>query len=255
MKPARGGWRTVRRLSAALAVLTIVGCAAGVVPPVHSEQERLALARRMKTRGNCTAAIELLKVYVANNAGSADVDEALYDLGDCYLKTKDWASAAVEFERLLRDYPESDSAASASFGLGAAYFGQSRGPDFEQDQTVQALHQWQRYLRNYPGHYLNAEAKRRVSIARHRLATKLANTGKLYLKLKLPGPARVYFQRVVDEYSDTALLGDALLGLAMCDAVQGKHSEAIAQLDAIEKEFPGKPIAERAARERERLRR
>lgn len=246
-------WRRTRRLLIGGVLLALAGCAAGVAPSVHSEAERLAMARRMSARGNCTAAIELLKVYVANNAGSAEVDEALYELGACELKNKDWAAAMVDFERLLRDYPESDSSASAAFRLGEAYFGQSRGPDFDQEQTVQALEQWQRYLRNYPGHWLNGEAQRRVSEARHRLATKLSNTGRLYLKLKLPEPARVYYERIANEYSDTALYGDALLGLAMCDAMEGKKQEAIAQLEAIEKEFPGRPIADRAARERGRL--
>jgi TolA-binding protein len=91
--------------------------------------------------------------------------------------------------------------------------------------------------------------------ARSRLATKLQNTGELYLSLRLPGPARVYFARVRDEYGDTLLLPQTLLGLAMCDALEGHRADAIAQLKHIESGYPGSSAAERAARERARLER
>ena len=151
--------------------------------------------------------------------------------------------------------PESDSSGSASFRLGQALFGQSRTPDFDQEFTIKALEQWQSYVRNYPGHWLYAEAERRIAQARHRLATKFINTGKLYLKLKLIGPARICFRRVETEYADTPDLSEALWGLAMCDARSGKRADAIARLTDLESRFPGQAIAARAARERARLQR
>lgn len=225
------------------------------MPSVHSEAERFALARRLAAKGDCSTAIELLKTYIANNGGSRDVDEAIYQLGQCYLDTKQWAMAATEFERLLRDYPESDSSGSASFRLGQALFGQTRPPDFDQEYTLKALEQWQSYVRNYPGHWLNAEAARRIAVARHRLATKYVNTGKLYLKLRLIEPARLYFRRVETDYADTPDLGEALWGLAMCDARSGKRADAIQRLTDLETRFSGQAIAARAARERARLQR
>ena len=240
---------------ATLAAWVLVGCGAGVLPQVHSEPERFATARRLSERGHYAEAIELLKTYVANNGGSADVDAALYLLGECYLRSKEFASAALEFERLVRDYPESDSSGSASFRLGEAFWGQSRGPDFDQEYTLKALGQWQSYLRGYPGHWLNAQARGRVFTARTRLATKLVNTGNLYLKLRLIKPARVYFQLVVNEYADTPRIADALLGTAMCDARQGRRAEAIEQLRKVEAQYPGQAAAVRAARERQRLER
>jgi len=250
----------VRRFSlvwvaGALLALWLAGCGASVLPAVHSEAERLALARRLMQQHHYANAVELLKGYIDTNAGSADIDTAIDLLGECYLRTKDWASASTEFERLLRDYPESDSGGAASFGLGEALFGQARGPDFDQDETSKAVAQWQSYLEKYPGHWLNEEARRRIALARSRLATKLVNAANLYLKLKLPGPASVYFSKVIQEYSDTPLLGEALIGLARTKAMSGKRAEAIQSLKELEAQFPGKPIADRAARERARLER
>jgi len=251
----RAGRRAFAGLAALLLIAALGGCGAGQIPAVHSEPERLETARQAMGKREYTVAIELLKTYVSNNAGSRDVDEAVYRLGLCYLGIKEWASAQVEFERLIRDYPESDSSGSASFRLGEALFDQTRPKDFDQEYTHKALDQWNDYLASYPGHWLNPEARRRIADVRARLASKLADAGHLYLKLKLPDPARVYFHRVIDEYPDTPSVGEARLGLALCDARQGKRNEAIEQLKQVEAAHPGGALAKRAASERARLER
>ncbi len=243
-------WLPILALGALLA-----GCGASTIPPVHSETERLTYGRLALERREYNVAIELLKAYVANNAGGADVDKAIELLGESYLHIREWALAQTEFERLLRDYPESDSAAAGSFHLGEALWGQSRGPDFDQEFTQKALEQWDTYLRSYPGHWLNAQAEKSVARARQRLATQLADDGRLYLKLGRTGPARVYFQRVLDEYPDTGRAADAHMGLALADAKDGKRDEALAELRDVEARYAGQPVATRAAKERARLER
>jgi outer membrane protein assembly factor BamD len=245
--------RTIPRLLAILLLGLVWGCAASSIPPVHSEAERMALARRMMDQRRWASATELLKGYIQNNPGAGDVDQAVYLLGMCYLRTHDWALAGNEFDRMIREYPESDSTPSASFRLGEALYAQARPPDFDQEFTHKALDQWQAYLRNYPGHWLNPQAERQSLMARSRLATKLIHTGELYLKLKLPGPARVYFEQVEQEYGDTLLLGRALLGEALCDVREGNTERAIERLRDVENRFAGRAVATDAARERVRL--
>ena len=98
----------------ALVIAAVAGCGAAVLPSVHSDAERLALARRLADEGHWDRSIELLKIYIANSSGSAEVDGAIYLLGVAYTRTKAWTDAETEFERLLRDYPESDSAPSGA---------------------------------------------------------------------------------------------------------------------------------------------
>jgi outer membrane protein assembly factor BamD len=243
-----------RLLAGSFVLLALAGCGAATLPAVHSESERLSVARRLHDKGNCTEASELLKTYIANSAGTADVDDAIYLLGDCYLKTKDWALAQGEFERLVRDYPESDSSGSAAFRLGEALQGQSRPRDFDQEFTMRAIDQWHTYLRDYPGHWLNPEAQRRLMESRTRMANKLADTGDLYLRQRLYQPARVYFEQLIDEYGDTPVRPRAELGVAICDAKQGRRDQALERLRRIESQYPGS-MAERAARERKRIER
>src|SRR5262245_23540986 len=170
--------------------LALTGCGAVMLPTIRSEGDRLSVAHRMYDDGNYGTAADLLKSFIDTNAGSAQVDDAIYLLGNCYLKQREWTLASGEFERLLRDYPESDSAGSASFRLGEALIGQSRPRDFDQEFTVKAIDQWNNYLQGYPGHWLNPEAQKRIAKWRGTLAEKLIDTGNLYLKLKLHTPAR-----------------------------------------------------------------
>jgi outer membrane protein assembly factor BamD len=235
-----------------LLALTLAGCGASTMPAVHSEPERLATAQRMMDTRHWASAIELLKAYVDTNGGGTNSDLATYLLGECYLRTHEWAMAATQFERMAREFPESDSTASASFRLGEALDGQARPPDFDQEYTSKAIDQWRTYLATYPGHWLNDEANRRIDRARSRLAIKIVRTGELYVKLKLPQPARAYFERIVTEFGDTLLLGRAMLGLARCDALEGKKDSAIARYREIEQKFPG-ALAASAAHERARI--
>jgi outer membrane protein assembly factor BamD len=251
--------RRVLRLLLPLAIGALAGllagCGASTIPAVHSEPERLAQGRRALERREYNVALELVKSYVENNAGGADVDQAIELLGESNLRIKEWAEAQSQFERLLRDYPESDSAAAASFRLGEALWGQSRGPDLDQEFTLKALDQWDSYLRAYPGHWLNAEGVKRRQAARERLADKLNRAGGLYLKLRRTGPARVYFQRVLDEYPDTEIAAHASLGLALADAQEGKRDEALAVLRDLQTRCAGQAVALRAAKELARLER
>lgn len=231
------------------------GCGGHVLPEIHSEADRLATARRLYQQRDYGDAVLLLKPTLDAASGTAQVDEAIYLLGACYLGQREWALAAEQFERLARDYPESDSSGSAAFRLGEAYFGQSRQADFDQDFTRRALEQWEGYLRDHPDHWLNAEANRKILEARTRLARKLLHTADLYYKLRFNEPSRVYYRRVLDEYGETGARPYAEMGLALLDARAGKKDEAIAQLRSVETQFARMPVASKAARARARLER
>lgn len=247
------GWARLAALVGLAALLA--GCGASTIPAVHSEPERLELGRRALRNQEYNVAVELLKTYVANNSGGADVDQAIEMLGEANLSIKEWAEAQTQFERLLRDYPESDSAASGSFHLAEALWGQSRGPAYDQEFTRKALEQYQTYLGAYPGHRLNGAAEMSIQRAYERLATKLVNAGNLYVKLLRTDPARVYFQRVLAEYPTTAVVADAELGLALADARDGKSDAAMTALRELQTRYAGKPAGERAGKELARLER
>lgn len=247
----------LRRLRPALAAAALAalaaGCGAAVVPQIMNDSARVPLARQLYERGDYSLAAEVLTAYAKSGAGNADIDEAIYLLGLTYLGQKDWPNAQAQFERVLRDYPESDSASSASFRLGEALFGQSRKPDFDQEFTLKALGQWQEFSRSWPEHPWAGDAAARIGVCRTRLARKLWRSGDLYLKQAYYEPAKVYFADVLREYADTPVYGDALIGMALADARLGRKDTALAVLRGLEAEFAGRPLGEQAAKWRAKV--
>lgn len=238
----------MRRLTALLLLAVLAGCGGAVLPQIHDPANRLDVARRLYDKGDAALAIEVLAPFSTSGSGAADVDLAVYLLGLCKLRNKDHAGAQAEFERLLRDYPESDSAGPAEYRLGEALWGQSRGPDFDQEYTLKALDQWMKYRREYPGDEFGDAAQRRISEARARLATKLHKTGELYLKLQEHEAARSYFNDVLKQYSDTPVYPESRIGWAMATGFLGQRDVALAQLREVQQEYAGQPVAALAAR-------
>jgi outer membrane assembly lipoprotein YfiO len=225
----------------------LAGCGASIVPQIHNEADRITVARRLYDKGEYAIVVDLLNSYTTTGSGSADIDQAVYLLGNAYLKQREYASAQAQFERIARDYPESDSAAAASYRLGEALLGQSRASDFDQEFTLKALEQLRLVVQEVPGSSWGTLAEQRIAECRARLARKLWRSGDLYVKQNLYEPALIYYRSVMNEYSDTPVLGDALIGLAVADARLGRKDTALVVLRDLETRFAGHELGLRAA--------
>lgn len=234
-------------LAAILLAALTAGCGATVVPQIHSDGDRLTVARKLHGAGQDAAVVEMLSAYVTTGTGSADIDQAVNLLGIAYLGTKEYASAQAQFERMARDFPESDSSAAAAYHLGAALFGQSRGPDFDQEYTLKAMSQWQDLVRDRGDDPYAGIARTRIAECRARLAHKLWRNGDVYLKTHLYEPAKIYFRSVLNEYADTPEYGNALIGNAVADARLGRKDTAIVVLESLVRDYEGRPLGLKAA--------
>ncbi len=243
----------MKRMWWCAALALIAGCGGAVLPQVHDEGSRLALAQKLFDKGDYSLAVEALAPFGTSGSGSTYVDEAVYLTGMSHLRMKDYSTAQGDFERLVRDYPESDSAASAQFRIGEAMWGQSRGPDFDQDFTLKALDQFLAFRRDHADHWLADAATKRIAEARSRLAVKLYRTADLYVKLKEYESAKRYFRDVLTEYSESPVYGDALIGWAIASARLGARDTALAVLRDLEGEFQGRPLGAKAAATRAQM--
>jgi len=245
LRSPEGGFlfRRTRTLLAAAALAALAaGCGASVVPQIMNDSARVPLARKLLDKHDYTLAADVLEGYARVGAGNADIDQVVYLLGVVRLRQHDWVAAQTQFERILRDYPESDSASAASYRLGEAYFGQSRAFDFDQEFTLKALAQWDGFIKSSPDHPFAPDAQVKIAKCRERLAHKLWRTGDVYVKQQLYAPARFYFTSIVQDYSDTPIYGDALIGKAITDARLGQKDSALVVLRGLEKDFKGKPL-------------
>ena len=86
--------------------------------------------------------------------------------------------------------------------------------------------------------------------ARTRLARKLYDNGLVYERIRAYRAARVYYQKVVDEYTETEFGPQATFGVAECDYRLREYGKARLQFANFAAVFPGH---ERSAKALERV--
>ena len=146
------GPRMRRPIFGALLLLGL-GCSyAGQSKPGGAPEDDFAAAKAEYESGHYFDAVQKLEQFIDQHPGSVLVDQAIFTLGKAYEAQKDWVMAATQFERLVRDFPESRSTCDAEFLLGRSYWRQSRNAPYDQSETRRALDQLKRYTGRCPDH-------------------------------------------------------------------------------------------------------
>lgn len=238
--PARAGRaRAVRSPVAALALLVaivVAGCASSKnefsIPPTATD-DPLAQAKASLASGNELAAIERLTKFLQENPGSIHVDEANFLLGQAYLEQKDRVLAADYFQKVTRDFPQSPLAGESSYYLAVSYDKLSRPSSLDQDWTERAIGSYRLFSAKYPANPHVAEAEARVTVLENRLAQKAYENGALYLRMNRPTSAEVYFQRVLEQYPQSAWACRAGVGLGATYVKRRMWEQAVTHLQGV----------------------
>jgi outer membrane protein assembly factor BamD len=210
-----------------LLIVLAFGCAyTGASKTAATPEEEYEEARREYEEGHYFDAVLKLSEFIDRYPGSILVDQAIFTLGKSYQAQKDWVLAAAEFERLVRDFPESRSACDAEKALGECYWEQSRKPQYDQRETEQALIQFNRYLNRCPDHPDRAEAEEIVREGRDRLAEKCLRTARLYAKMKKRQSAVIYCDLLLADYGDSRWVCEARELRARLLIDLGRYAEA-----------------------------
>jgi outer membrane protein assembly factor BamD len=171
--------------------------------PPETPEDEFAEAKKEYEEGHYYDAVQMLTAFIDKHPGSVLVDQAIFFLGQSYVGQKDWILASTEFERLVRDFPDSRHACDAEFALGSCYWRESKKPSYDQEQTNQAVEQLHRYRGRCPDHPRAATADSILALARDRLAEKRYRTAELYKRLGQSESAIIYCNLVVEEYGDS----------------------------------------------------
>jgi len=190
---------------AAIAALALgLGCTyAGQTKSGGTPEADFEAAKREYESGHYFDAVQQLEAFIDKHPGSVLVDQAIFTLGQAYAAQKDWVMAATEFERLVRDFPESRSTCDAEFLLGQCYWRQSRRAPYDQSETRRALEQLRRFQNRCLEHPSKTAADSLIGLAQDRLAEKHYRAAELYRKRKERQAAVVYCDLIVNDFPDT----------------------------------------------------
>ena len=197
--------------------------------------------------GSSLKATERLTKFLQENPGSIHVDEANYLLGLAYLDQKDRVLAADYFQKVTRDFPQSPLAPESSYYLALSYDQLSRPSSLDQDWTERAIGSYRLFLAKYPQHARVPEVEARIHTLEDRLAQKLFDNGALYLRMGRPTSAEVYFQRVIEQYSQSSDSCKAATGLGQTYMKRRRWQEAVTQFEQVVDSCPDTDAAKKGA--------
>ena len=211
-----------------ICLIVLAGCG-GSKPGVETlptQEGAWIEARSSYDRGNPVRAIERLGAFVEAYPGSNRLDEALLLLGKARQEAGDNLVALEDFNRLIRDFPQSPHREEAEYLRGISYHNEMLGPAKDPEATEGALRLLSAYLLRYPEGRFVEDARAAAEECRERLAKKAFLNGKTYEKLGKDRAAAIYFEKALETKADFREADQALFRLARAYERLAEHAEA-----------------------------
>lgn len=150
---------------------------------------------------------------VMNNPGSRLAVDSQYYLAESLFETKKYIEATVAFEQYIRYSNDLGKIELSRYRICECAIETSMIYQKDQKSTKTALNKLQEFIEDFPeSEYVNT-ASIEITNIREKLATKLYQTARLYLKLEEYESALIYYNQVLDNYYDTTLSDDARIGI------------------------------------------
>ncbi len=129
--------------------------------------------------------------------------KARYKRGLVFKNQSQFFEAEEEFERVIKNYPDSEWVEPSKFQLAACRAAVARSSDYDQVATAEAKRKFEKFVEDHPDAVLSEDAQKQIKELSLKEAESQFNTGRFYEKQKAFDAARVYYEGVIDNYPDT----------------------------------------------------
>ncbi|MDP8217368.1 MAG: outer membrane protein assembly factor BamD [Candidatus Theseobacter exili] len=172
-------------------------------------------------------AIEIFGKVIENDPFGSKAAEAQLKIGITYEKQKKYKKAIEAYETLSRDYTDSGLADDAIFKAGWCAYKLSKGTDYDQAATDDALKYLQLYMEKYPDGESVAESNRIIEELNSRMAQRILLTGDFYRKKKNYEAAVIYYKKLIKKYPGTNEGKAAVIRINQLEKKTGMSSDEI----------------------------
>jgi len=190
------------RLYITLPVLLILGCSKGVDREVRDDNFYFERGLKYLEKKQYENAIQDFQTVV-DTGTSAIVDHAQFMLGETHYRNEDYLTAAFEYTRVYMDFPSSNFAAEAWYKKAMCYFMESPKANLDQENTLLAIDEFNRFIGNFPRHDLVEDARKKISELEEKLSFKEYSNGEQYRKMKEYDAALIYYESVIEGFPNT----------------------------------------------------
>ncbi|MDG4874767.1 outer membrane protein assembly factor BamD [Mesorhizobium sp. WSM4935] len=144
-------------------------------------------------------------------------------------------------KRYLTLYPSTDDAAYAQYIIGLSYYRQIKDVTQDQKEARQTIQTMQDLVTRWPNSEYVADAKDKIRFANDQLAGKEMQIGRYYLERREYIAAVKRFRTVVETYSNTRHVEEALARLTESYYAMGLTSEAQTAAAVLGHNYPDSP--------------
>jgi outer membrane protein assembly factor BamD len=237
-----------------LAACLICGCA-GTTTKLRStaeDQYREAMSDYQKKR--YLRAVDGFQKLIYNFGGAPMVDSAQYYLAMSHFEQDDYFTAASEFERLIATYPGSPFVDESHYMMGLCLYKATPSHyGLDQEELLRAIAVLTDFETDYPESPSAVDARATIKLAQGRLAKKRYETGRQYFRLGQYPSAGIYFQKVIDEYTDSEWAARAYYYQGESDYKQNKLQDARVKFSNFLVVYPTNKLAGKAQRMLDRI--
>ncbi|MBN1426128.1 outer membrane protein assembly factor BamD [Candidatus Fermentibacteria bacterium] len=230
---------TPSRIAAGLVwIALIAGCASAPKPPSKDGAEIVAWAKAMLAREHYRAVVNELERLVLNFPDQPFSDEAQFLLGEAHMGLNEYILAENAYRLLIDSYPGSQYRDDAELAIAMCYSRQTTNHRLDQSSTVLAERALVQFIEDHPGTPLIPHALQELRLVRERLARKLLEAARFYLRRGRIDSARVYLDQIEQRYPDSTAALEARYLRGRCHEKEGNLHEAAQEYVSLLDDLP-----------------
>lgn len=165
-------------------------------------------------------------------------DDAQFYQSEINFERGEYILAAFNFNKLRSTYPNSEYVKIALYKAALCYYEISPPYDRDQEYTRKAIDALNLYQRYYSGDSLYTKAGEMIDELRNKLAHREYFTAELYNTIDLPKSALIYYDTVINDFSDTKYYEQSYIGKIETLIRLGRKDEALGLIELYKKKFP-----------------
>jgi outer membrane protein assembly factor BamD len=145
-------------------------------------------------------ALRVLEQIVPEYRGKPQGEKLSFLYADTYYHLGDNQTAGYQFERFVASYPKSDKVEEATFKGARSYYFDSPSSNLDQEETVKAIGELQKYIDKYPNGEFLDQANDYTTELRVKLEKKAYDIAKQYHHTENYKSAIVVFDNFILDY-------------------------------------------------------
>ncbi|MEE8143155.1 MAG: outer membrane protein assembly factor BamD [Planctomycetota bacterium] len=153
--------------------------------------------------------VEILTKMVERYPYQPFSDDALFHIASFYYRKVEFLKAEAVYQRLIRDYPQSEWAGIAEYQIGESALKRLKGVEYDFAPLEEAERRFSRYMRLHSRGDKAKQAQAGLDTIDRLRADRLLRTAIFYIREKKPRAARMYLQQILRHHPNSLVEGRA----------------------------------------------